>query len=91
MWLIDRETWDYHIGSHKVPYYHNDRLGCILRSVENMFGTLRVQEPICIVISEPENHYAKIVACNESNDLANGSYSVHDEDSKELLASLREI
>lgn len=40
IWPIDREVWDHHSGSHQAPYYHPDRLGCILRSVENIFGSL---------------------------------------------------
>lgn len=147
IWPIDREVWDLHSGSHKVPYYHQDRLGCILKSVENMFGSLpgslsdlvtasqivqaealkfwiercrqrkfecsgilwwnmidcwpqfsdavvdyyygkklaynyvkRAQEPVCIMFSEPESDYIKIIAGNDTPAFAEGIYKVWDAD-----------
>jgi beta-mannosidase len=156
IWPIDREVWDFHTGSHKVPYYNPDRLGCIFRSIENVFGSLpdnlsdlilasqivqaealkfwiercrqrkfecagilwwnmidcwpqfsdaavdyyygkklayyyvkRAQEPVCIMVSEPEGQCIGVIAGNDSNEHVTGHYRVWDADSENALSEGR--
>ena len=156
MWPIDREVWDYHAGSHMVPFYDPQRLECIFRSVTNVFGFLpdnlsdlvlasqivqaealkfwiercrqrkfecagilwwnmidcwpqfsdaivdyyygkklayyyikRVQEPVCVMLSEPEDQCAKVIASNDSNETVNVDYRVWDAHSDETISGGR--
>lgn len=60
-----------------VDYYFGKKLA--------YYYIKRVQQPVCIMISEPENWYVKVVAGNDSNEDVEGYYRIWDADTNETL------
>ncbi len=62
-----------------VDYYFGKKLA--------YYYIKRVQEPFCIMMTEPENWYIKIVGINDTLIEKRGSYRVYEADTKEDLSS----
>jgi beta-mannosidase len=62
-----------------VDYYFNKKLA--------YYYIKRVQEPFCIMVSEPEAWHIKVVGVNDTFLEKTGSYRVFDADTKEELSS----
>jgi len=60
-----------------VDYYYTKKLA--------YYYIKRVQKPVCIMISEPENWHVKVVVANDSNENINGQYNIRDADTDEIL------
>jgi len=60
-----------------VDYYFGKKLA--------YYYIKRVQQPICIMIDEPENWHLKVVVGNDSLEDANGQFKIWDADTKETL------
>jgi len=62
-----------------VDYYFSKKLA--------YYYIKRVQEPFCIMITEPESWYVKIVGVNDTLREKRGTYRVYDADTREELSS----
>lgn len=62
-----------------VDYYFSKKLA--------YYYIKRVQEPFCIMITEPENWYIKIIGVNDTLTEKRGTYRVYEADTKEDLSS----
>ncbi|MCX7795324.1 MAG: glycoside hydrolase family 2 [bacterium] len=62
-----------------VDYYFNKKLA--------YYYIKRVQEPFCIMITEPESWYVKVVGVNDTFIEMQGTYRIYDADTKEELNS----
>ena len=60
-----------------VDYYFNKKLA--------YHYIRRVQQPVCLMMTEPENWHCKLVAGNDSRTDAKGIYAVKDADSQQVL------
>jgi beta-mannosidase len=60
-----------------VDYYFNKKLG--------YYYIRRVQQPVCVMVEEPETWHCRVVLGNDSREDASGHYRVWDADSEETL------
>lgn len=78
IWWNVMDCWP-QISDAIVDYYFSKKLA--------YYYIKRVQEPFCIMITEPESWYVKIVGVNDTLREKRGTYRAYDADTKEELSS----